>query len=351
MLVSNMVYHYRVPVYNHFNKRLQSIGYELVVLTERLQRDNPHPVEFSLIEEPFDFPKYKSAIERTAPAIVMLFLHIKDFVVWPLLAWLKLRRIKVIYWNHGINLETPNNFLKKSIYRIFHSTADAIVLYSRNEQKHIARKHWSKLFVANNTIDFNSIPDIKESKEDLRRRWNVTFDKIVLFVGRITRIKRLDDLIKAASSLDDGIGVVIVGGGLTDSQEKEIRQRSNVMYLGEIYDATEINGIFKMSDIFCIPGKNGLGINQAFYWGLPLVAEDVLHSPEIVYLQDGKSGFLVKQGSDADLAEKINLLLNSPDMYESFSHTARQTILETADIDLMCDGFVNAVHYLEQKQT
>ena len=42
-----------------------------------------------------------------------------------------------------------------------------------------------------------------------------------------------------------------------------------------------------MADIFSIPGKVGLGVTQAFYWGLPIVTERVLHSPEIIYVKDG----------------------------------------------------------------
>ncbi|MGY8796344.1 MAG: glycosyltransferase family 4 protein [Woeseiales bacterium] len=351
LLVSNTVFHYRVSVYNHLNSRLQSVGYELIVLTNRLQEENPHSPNFEMIVEPFHFGRYRSLIKGIAPSAVMLFLHIRDLVVWPLLAWLKWNNTPVIYWNHGINLETPDNFLKNVVFGFFHSAADAIVLYSENEKKHIAQKHQAKIFVANNTINFHMIPEILESKSELKKHWNVNFDKIVLFVGRVTSSKRLDDLIGAAPLLDAGTCVVIVGGGLTAAHKEAIDKQANVIYLGEIYDATEVNQIFKMSDIFCIPGKNGLGINHAFFWGLPVVTEDVLHSPEIVYLMEGENGFIVKRHDIVALREKINFLLESPDLYERFSKAARKQILDFANIDKMCDGFVNAVQYLEQKSS
>ena len=107
LLISNKVYHYRVPIYNHLNSRLKKIGYELVVMTNELQADNPNKPEFSLIVEPFGFLGYTKAIKAIRPRYVMLFLHIKDVMVWPLTFWMKFRRTKFIYWNHGINLPGP----------------------------------------------------------------------------------------------------------------------------------------------------------------------------------------------------------------------------------------------------
>ena len=349
VLVSNRVYHYRVPVYNHLHNRLRSIGYELLVITSELQEDNPHDVEFPLVEERPTFSSYRELIVANDPAAVILFLHIKDVVVWPLLAWLKLRKTNVIYWNHGINLETPNNALKNRVFGIFHSAADAILLYSENEKQFIARRHWRKLFVANNTLNFDAIPPIHESKEELRRQLGIPFERVVLFVGRIEPNKRLGDLLEAARLLNDGIGVVIVGGGLSAEHAAQIDSLPNVSYLGEIYDATRINQLFKLADVFSIPGKMGLGINHAFYWGLPVITEDVLHAPEIVYLKKNRNGFIVGKGDTAALAARINSLLGSKRMYADFSQAARTEIMRSANIDTMCDGFVDALHYLEQR--
>jgi len=61
---------------------------------------------------------------------------------------------------------------------------------------------------------------------------------------------------------------------------------SNTTYLGEIHDPqnVKISKIFSMSDIFCIPGHVGLGLNQAMYWGLPTVTEKGKQPPEFITL-------------------------------------------------------------------
>ena len=347
LLISNKVFHYRVPIYNHLNSRLQSIGYELVVLTNELQKDNPHPPEFELLVQPFSFRGYKQAITRVSPAYVMLFLHIKDFIVWPLMAWMKFRQLQFIYWNHGVNLQTPDSVFKNIFFRTFHAASDAIVLYSENEAKFVDEKYRDKTFFANNTLNFNGFPEIDDSPAKIKSELGISYNKVVLFVGRIIANKRLDDLLAAASLLESGTGIVIVGGGLNAEQARLIDHSTNISYLGEIYDGYQINRIFKMADVFCIPGSMGLGINQAFYWGLPAVTENVLHSPEIMYLKDGYSGFIVEKGNVQALAEKINFLLSSDSTYAEFSVAAKSIVMEQGNIDVMCDGFVDAIDYLD----
>src|SRR5690606_4230799 len=140
---------------------------------------------------------------------------------------------------------------------------------------------------------------------------------------------------------------VIVGGGLNSRQRDLTGRSGNVRYRGEIYETEAVNRIFKMADVFSIPGKIGLGINHAFYWGLPVVTENVRHSPEIIYLKDGQNGFMVERGDVRALAEKLNLLLSSAELYASFSEAARKEIELNASIDRMCDGFLQAIRFAE----
>jgi glycosyltransferase involved in cell wall biosynthesis len=120
----------------------------------------------------------------------------------------------------------------------------------------------------------------------------------------------------------------------------------NISYLGAIYDDFEINKIFKASDVFCIPGTNGLGLNQAMFWGLPCATLDVLHSPEIIYLENEKNGFIVK--SQEELGYKLLSLLNNKKMYSEFSKHAKDTITKKADITVMFEGFMNAINIVSK---
>ena len=159
--------------------------------------------------------------------------------------WLKRENLGFVYWNHGVNLQTPNNYIKNIAFRAFHRMSNAILLYSENEVQYIAETHRSKTFVANNTLNFDSFPRIDESAERIKTEMGIPYSKVVLFVGRMQKRKRIDDLLSAARYLDEDIGVVVVGGKLKAGQLKKVDGTHNIMYLGEIYDGTQINRIFK----------------------------------------------------------------------------------------------------------
>ena len=346
LLISNRVYHYRVAIYNHLQRRLREQGLDLQVLTNDVQTDSPHGAKFDLTVAPFSFADYKAKIRKAKPAVVILFMHIRDVVVWPLLWWLRRQQIPVIYWNHGVNLQTPDNKLKNAIFGLFHRFSDAILLYSKNEKKYIANRHHKKVFIANNTLDFSTMPVIDDDKSVLKARWEIEFDQVVLFVGRITPEKRLPDLLAIADRLPKGTGVVVVGGGADTALLQQMAESARVRYMGEIYEVLDINRLFKLSDVFCIPGKNGLGINQAMYWGLPVVTQDVRHSPEIIYLRNGVNGFIVDDDGGVSLLDRLSELLSNDAMYRQFSAAARHEIATSASIDTMCDGFVEAIDYV-----
>ena len=94
LLISNTVMHYRVSVYNYFWRRFREDGYEFEVVTNQLQPKNKIAPQFRLDEMPFSFGAYRRMILERKPAAVILFLHLKDKMFWPLVHWLKLKKIR-----------------------------------------------------------------------------------------------------------------------------------------------------------------------------------------------------------------------------------------------------------------
>ena len=125
-------------------------------------------------------------------------------------------------------------------------------------------------------------------------------------------------------------------------------KRDNVRCLGEVFDPhnTEISKLFKMSDLFVIPGDVGLGLNQAFYWGLPVVTENCLQPPEIHYMVEGRNGFIVPDGDIDVLEEKVRLLLDDDQLRAEFSAHARQHILTEASPERMFEGFRDSTQFV-----
>jgi len=153
--------------------------------------------------------------------------------------------------------------------------------------------------------------------------------------------KKIDHLIEIFKKPRiDGVGLVIVGSGVSPDLVQAMN-KATTMYLGEVYDPANvtISKIFKMADVFCIPGHVGLGLNQAFYWGLPVVTEEGGQPPEIHYLISGRNGFLVPNNDVQELERKIMYLLTDDAARKAFSEHAREDILREASMEQMFKGF------------
>jgi len=348
LLVSNEVMHYRVSVYNDFARRFRERGYELIVRANRLQRKNPHPVEFDFREAPFRFSLYRKEIRALDPDVVILFLHIKDVILFPLLYWLRLTRRPVLIWTKGANLDAPDQRLRAAAFHHMQTLADGLILYSPQETGFVKAKNRPKITYANNTINYREFPEITASKDEIKKEFGVPFKKTALFVGRMDvggGRKKVDHAIRVFNAIENpDYGLVLVGAGFNDRLKSEIRGR-NVLYLGEIYDPgnVAICKIFKMADVFLIPGHVGLGLNQAFALGLPVITEKGGQPPEIHYLVSGQNGFLVEENDLDELKAKVLYLLDNDRERARFAENARRDILANASIEGMFAGFLQNI--------
>jgi len=348
LLISNKVFHYRVSNYNYFARRFREEGYEFIVRANELQKSNPYPLEFDYQTVPFGFLRYRREIEAIKPDVVILFLHLKNLFIWPLIHWLKLSGIRVVYWNKGVNLEVRHPSWRNHLFYYVHSRCDAILLYCRHNLTDIRPKNRGKVFIASNTINLDALPRVTDSVEAIKREFGIPFQKVVLFVGRMRPVKKVEHLIEAFAGIDEpGAGCVIVGDAM-DYDLKAMIKTDRVLYLGEIFDPKNerVSKLFKAADIFCIPGDVGLGLNEAFHWGLPVVTEDGLQPPEIHYLTPGRNGFIVPENDIAALREKLILLLRDDALRAAFSRAAQEDIARDASIETMFRGFLDCVHAL-----
>jgi glycosyltransferase involved in cell wall biosynthesis len=353
LLISNRIMHYRVSVYNYFWRRFRQHEWDFVVLSNELQRQNQNQCQFEFVERPFDFLRYRAEIRRINPDAVILFLHLKDRILWPLIHWLKFCGTPVALWTKTRNLDDPDNRFRNLFFDYVNGISNGLILYTSSLRRFIPERHRGKVFVANNTINFEDFPLIPESKDEIRRDLGIPFQKVVLFAGRIgeeRNRKKVDHLIDIFRELDrSDVGLVIVGSGLSD----ELRARmnpANTRYFGEVHDPEnrQISRIFKMADVCSIPGHVGLGLNQAFFWGLPMVTEWGNQPPEIEYLRDGENGFIVPEDDRRALRDRLLLLIDNDEVRRRMSENARRDILTHASIEGMFDGFLSCVRYLSR---
>ena len=229
----------------------------------------------------------------------------------------------------------------------------AVLIPARRDQRVFFVIHWmGNSLIGTTDTDFEDYPDIKETKEEIKNKFGIPYKKVALFVGRMgiaggrKKVSHAIDIFKEIN--DPDYGLVIVGSGLNENLKQRINKK-NTKYLGEIHDPehVQISKIFKMADIFLMPGHVGLGINQAFYWGLPVLTEEDGQPPEFNYLVNNKNGYVVKNNDLSTLKEKVLYLFNNDNICSRFSKNAKEYIIENASVENMFNGFYESINKMD----
>ncbi len=338
---------YRQSLYSYFQKEFEKHGYALKVIYDNKLNNIPNDGLFKGIH--YSFRNFNKAIKEHETDLIILFVWLRYRFLLPFMIFNRLKGIKLISWSHGINLQKRNQWLMNQFYYLRQRLANGLIIFSENEKIHIKASH-KKLFVANNTLNFYDFPKIDASKEQLKEKYGAFGKKVVLCVGRMnTNNRKPEYLINGfTENPPNNTLLFMVGPGFSQEQKKKMENSVNIRYMGAIYDSITINEIYQMGDIFCMPGAIGLAINQAFYYGLPVVMEDVYHGPEGIYLKEGENGFIFKQGDIKDMMNKINILLQNEELYKRFSNHAKETIRNEASVEKMLKGFLEAIRYVDQ---
>jgi glycosyltransferase involved in cell wall biosynthesis len=166
------------------------------------------------------------------------------------------------------------------------------------------------------SVIFPGLKKLKiQSKTSSRHEIGLMQNKIyIVFVGRLTQIKRPDRLIEISQHLKDkhpNTGLIIAGAGekLEEIQELAKKESLPVIFLGWRND---IGRILSASDIAILCSDNEgipLTLIQASQAGLPIISTNVGSVSDIVV--DGETGLLTETNAQS-LNHALDVLLSNP---------------------------------------
>jgi len=168
-----------------------------------------------------------------------------------------------------------------------------------------------------------SIPRIPEGQTD---------GGYIAYVGRISPEKGVDTLVAAAART--GLPVKIAG---ESSQMPELARETppNVQFTGFLNRGrlSDLYGRARFSVVSSICFETfGLAAAEAMSHGLPVIASRIGALPEIV--EDGVSGLLFDPGNAEQLAVKMRLLWENPELCKRMGKAARQKVVRHYSEDL-----------------
>lgn len=167
----------------------------------------------------------------------------------------------------------------------------------------------------------------------INKKYHLTGKKVVIFVGKLENHKGVEYLLKAAPKIKAEI--YILGGG-TDKERLEKMSKNlnleNVHFMGYFGSEyiKELREFYRRADVFVFPSTwdepLGLVALEAMASSTPVVASNKGGIPLAV--KDGINGFLIRAKSHKLIAEKVNYLLDNPDIKEKMGQAARKIVEE-----------------------
>jgi glycosyltransferase involved in cell wall biosynthesis len=162
------------------------------------------------------------------------------------------------------------------------------------------------------------------------------------WIGRMTAVKRTDDVLIAFKRLrDDGVDAVLcmVGDG-PDREQLERRAHElgvvqHTLFLGYQQDVAPFYAAF---DALVLPSSNeGTPVSaiEALAAGRPVVATRVGGVPDVV--DDGEDGFLVEPGATDELADRLGQLAREPELRERMGRAGRERVLPRYAVQRLVD--------------
>lgn len=183
---------------------------------------------------------------------------------------------KVIFWTHGF-LRQENNiqgFIRSIFYKIPHE----ILVYGQRAKDILISKGFDekRINLIYNSLDFDNQLrilndyDKKSLKKSIKKRIPT-----VGFIGRLTKQKKIEILLKALYELDDTnkFNLLIVGDGEERQNLENLTYKLGVTdyvsFHGASYDEKENCSLIKSMDVLVSPGEVGLTAIHAMTYGTP----------------------------------------------------------------------------------
>ncbi len=183
---------------------------------------------------------------------------------------------------------------------------------------------------------FNTTLTEQQAQEtsELARKRCLHENPKLLFVGRLSRVKCVEDVIKALHIINQKGEVratfkVIGDGPIRVELESlvEAHNLSSYVTFHGMMPASSLGKFYAAADIFVLASSSEgwpKVLMEAMLYGLPCIASAVSVVPYL--LGDGKRGILVEPGKPEQIADAVQRLVREPGLYKRLSIEGREWV-------------------------
>ncbi len=237
---------------------------------------------------------------------------------WLFCAKARLAGKRIFFWTHGwYGKET---WLVAFIKKIFFKLANGgIFTYGDYARKLMIAEGFdgNKIWPIHNSLAYSVQLKLRQTIQPstiFENHFGNT-DKTLVFVGRLTPRKKLDQILDAMQILrsrGENCNVILIGGGdlqknLEEKAEK-LGLKNLVWFYGPCYDEKTLAELIYNADLCVTPGDIGLTAMHALMFGCPCITHNTFpfQGPEFEAIVPEKTGTFFERGNVKDLADKIS---------------------------------------------
>ena len=322
-LVINVAAIYRAPIFKMIDQEFDcdffigdKVGYPLKLMNYN---------ELKGFKKILKFKKIINNFYWQSGAVSLVFKSHRTFIItgephcistWILLIFAKILKKKTVLWSHG--WYGRESKIKKIIKKIFFSLSTKIMLYGDHARNLMIKEGFNqdKLFCIYNSLDTSSQVKIRKtlSYSSIYKNHFGNKDPVILFIGRLTKSKKLNQLILSLKLLHKenvSCNLIIIGGGEDESKLSELvsnyKLNVNVWFYGSCYNEEEIANLIFNAKVCVSPGNVGLTALHCFTYGVPVITHNNFNNqgPEFESIIPNLNGDFFIEDSIEDMCKKI----------------------------------------------
>ena len=208
---------------------------------------------------------------------------------------------KIFLWSHGAYGKEGK--IKHLLQRIYWSFADGAALYGKYAKDVMNKSGFdtSNYYVIHNSLNYNRQLELRNSglSSSIYQAHFGNDNPVLIFIGRLTKVKKLDMLVDAISLLKkdgDDYNLVFVGDGEESTHLKdkvhELDLDSQVWFYGACYDERTNAELIYNAEICVAPGNVGLTAIHSLVFGTPVISHNnfAWQMPEFEAIHVGSTG-------------------------------------------------------------
>ncbi len=265
-----------------------------------------------------------------------------------------------IFSGHGTVLRIERRFFAKRVFdrvlgNIILRDAKHFVAVSENEVRQYEEMgvNRGKIALIYNGIDIDAYRVLPE-KDSFRKKYGLTGENIILYLGKITPRKGVDFLVKAFSELKMDDSVLVIAGndmGFKNKVEMIIKERSlggRVILTGLLVGEAKLSA-YQDADVLVYPAIHeifGLVPFESIMCGTPVIVTDDCGCGEIISREG--IGYIVRYNDIYGLRDKIKEVLDDKNTAQEMVGSGREFIVNNLNWELIGNKFVDVYRKIIQ---